>query len=118
MRPPVLTRRAAIIGASAASAGLPLDPLADLVRRHDEAVAYYNAHAPADDTAADAMADATFNPILARLETDPPRPTTFAGAMAGLAFILHEMEQFSWSGPNEPVLRVCLDYLADREGRS
>ena len=124
MRPPALTRRAAIIGASAVGAGraassaaAQADPLAALVREHDTAVAFYNANAPGDDEAADALAALILDGPCNALR-EPPHPTTMAGALAGLTFILRELEGHSVSDANPAVLRVCLDFLASREARS
>lgn len=99
---------AAFASLSAAVAATPADPLAVLIREHDEAVAYYNANAPEDDDLADAMADATFIPPFRILIQNPPRPTTMAGAIAGLEFLAREKLT---EDDAAPVFGVCLDYL-------
>ncbi|QLP96462.1 MAG: hypothetical protein HZY79_02270 [Rhodoblastus sp.] len=122
MNAPNLTRRAAIFAAGVAGATLAVpaiaatasapDPLAALICEHDEATAYYNANAPEDDDLADAFADATFMPSFSRLIQDPPRPTTMAGVIAGLLFLLHEKMS---AADAAPVLGVCLDFLRGSE---
>lgn len=114
MRTPVLTRRAAIIGASAAGAGiaaataspLPADPIFAAIERHraawarfsaecwrsDDVEAARNGYALTDEDAAiyEAASDAEVAAALALFATTP---TTLAGLRAGLAYVAADFDK-------------------------
>ena len=91
------------------------DPLLALIRDHDRQLAIFERDCPDDDAAMGALRERTYQPAIARLENDPPAPTTFAGALAGLAFVQRDLDQFSDFPPLAKLMRVCLDVLRDME---
>ena len=95
---------------------LPPDPLLEMIREYDRQMAIFERDCPDDNAAADALRERTFDPVLHRLETDPPAPTTFAGAVAGLGFVENELREFADHHPVEKVMGLCVAFLRDLHG--
>ncbi len=105
--------------ALAAAPGLPKfdhaaaspDPLIDLIECYRERMACFNANARGSDDDYDALADATYVPLWDELCNNPPAPTTYAGAIAGLEFTAAELKDHGDSAAVGAVLARCLDFL-------
>lgn len=87
------------------------DPLIALLDEYQAQLAIFNANAKGSNDEYDAIAQATYMPMWIKLGECPPRPTTYAGAMAGINFILAELADNAFSDATEAVLRVCADFL-------
>lgn len=101
---------------SPAMAAPAADPLIDLINDYRSKLVEFNARAydePWDD-----LTERTYGPPFDMLCDAPPHPTTFAGAMAGIEFVLSELADNMNSDANEAVLRVCVDFLRDVAGRA
>lgn len=102
-------------GLSPASAASP-DPLIALIRVYQIGTAEFKARSASENW--DDLTVATYGPSLDRLCTCPPMPTSFAGAVAGIEFVLSEMADFVDSDANEAVLKVCAAFLRQYAGAS
>jgi hypothetical protein len=74
------------------------------------AAAFASFAAPADEDAADALADETSMRPFARLCAAPPRPTTMAGVIAGRDSPAWAHRNLAAGEANEAVLTACLDH--------
>jgi len=80
----------AIAMGAGASASLVHDPMLDLIQRYRAAITYFNANAPEDDDASDALADVTYSPLYDQIIDNPPAITTDRGAVEALRAVLSE----------------------------
>lgn len=88
------------------------DPLIALIEHYQEMLAAYReaSRGGIPESELDAFADETFYPALDMLKEDPPTPTSYAGALAGIEFVIGEMrnaKDSDWPA----ILDRCLAYL-------
>ena len=104
----------ACAGSLSARSTVTPDPLIALISEYRAGMAAFNARAGGEPW--EGLTEETYAPSFDRLRWAPPQPTTFAGAMAGIEFVLSEMAAFIDSDANEAVLRVCADFLRQHSG--
>ncbi len=104
----------ACAGSIGPSAAASQDPLVALIEEYRRGTAAFNARSAAEEW--EGLTEVTYGPSMDRLCTSPPMPTSFAGAMHGIEFVLSEMADFIDSDANEAVLKACAAFLRQHAG--
>ena len=87
-----------------------VDRFLDLISEYEAQIDLYKSLVPSEDHG-NRFASSTFLPIYDRLVTDPPLPTTPAGAIRGLECAHREMVMALDNELAISVVGVCIAYL-------